>query len=600
MKTDRFKEIREGVLRDVFDKKILTDNWRRIVKNQLRGLDLKDIYDYYDFNYNIESRSTALRSEVLSGAYKTEVPLVYKVEKKLGICRHLMIPQPSDALIMQTISESLYLKIEKGQPSDNAFYSRDRHNVNLPHGVSSDAEYEKNWLKLWGKMQKKIYHFKESKELIAVTDLTNYFDSIDLSTLRESMLSLVDKNDEVLIDLLFRVIEGVSWKPDYLPYKRHGLPTINIEAIRLLGHAFLFEVDEVLKKKTGENFTRWMDDITIGVDTKKDAVLILGGISDVLKSRGLALNLSKTNLYCPEEFSYHYLIDSNLYLDSFTNVDNLSNEQKKEFKKKFKLHLKDRMPKNWDKITKRFLTLLSKFRIDISCELKELYLNNPSVRASVARYFSSSGYSKAHAKNLIDILTTLDIRDDISLFYLCQVFTSWNIPIDNDASNFIKQFYNSISRIDDPFQFYCLIWIKAKYDHPEDLLNFIDKYKNNWQKTVFLRRQVTGILSRLYLYDKERVRKLLNEQLQTGIMDVVSLSNQIEMFTGIENLDTKLKFYIFPNKLKHYSLERFLVLCSVLNSEEIRKNKDVQDKIKDLFEDSYFKKWLDITYNIRK
>ena len=40
--------------------------------------------------------------------------------------------------------------------------------------------------------------------------------------------------DEVIIDLLFQTIEDISWKPDYLPYSNRGLPTSNIEAIRLL------------------------------------------------------------------------------------------------------------------------------------------------------------------------------------------------------------------------------------------------------------------------------------------------------------------------------------------------------------------------------
>ena len=296
MKTDRFKEIREKILKNIFEKKNIVDVWRRIAKNQLRSLDLKDIFDYYDFNYNIDDRAIAIRNEVLNGTYKTQSPLIFKVEKKLGICRHLMIPQPTDALVMQIITEAIYPEICKKQPSKNAFYSRDRHSVNKPHEIG-DSEYENNWRKQWKKMQKKIYKFNESKELIIVTDLTNYFDSINLATLREFIVGIVDSENEVLIDLLFRIIEELSWKPDYLPYKKQGLPTVNIESIRLLGHTFLFEVDAVLKKKTKNTFARWMDDITIGVDDKKEATQILSGISDVLKSRGLALNLSKTNLY---------------------------------------------------------------------------------------------------------------------------------------------------------------------------------------------------------------------------------------------------------------------------------------------------------------
>ena len=36
-------------------------------------------------------------------------------------------------------------------------------------------------------------------------------------------------------------------------------------APRLLAHALLFEVDYLLKKRTQNNFVRWMDDINFGV-----------------------------------------------------------------------------------------------------------------------------------------------------------------------------------------------------------------------------------------------------------------------------------------------------------------------------------------------
>jgi len=45
-------------------------------------------------------------------------------------------------------------------------------------------------------------------------------------------------------------------------------------------------------------------------------------------------------------------------------------------------------------------------------------------------------------------------------------------------------------------------------------------------------------------------------------------------------------------ELKYYSLERFLVLCSVLNSEKIRGNKNIQKKLQKYIKDSYFQKWI--------
>ncbi len=59
------------------------------------------------------------------------------------------------------------------------------------------------------------------------------------------------------------------------------------------------------------------------------------------------------------------------------------------------------------------------------------------------------------------------------------------------------------------FDFYCLLWVKTKYDHPEDLYKFIMDYKGIWNSHPFLRRQVTSIMGRLFLYKEDRVRTFL-------------------------------------------------------------------------------------------
>lgn len=131
-------------------------------------------------------------------------------------------------------------------------------------------EYGVPFKEQWKQLQKTIYKFTKRRNFV-VTDLSNYYDSISLPELRKASLSHV-KTNEVIVDLLFQIIEGVSWTPDYLPYSGKGLPTANIEAIRLFAQPFLFEIDEVLQKKTKDSFARWMDDITIGVDSRKEAI----------------------------------------------------------------------------------------------------------------------------------------------------------------------------------------------------------------------------------------------------------------------------------------------------------------------------------------
>ena len=84
MHTERFLQLRKKELSDLLDKKVASKVWRKIVRGQLRSIDIKDLFDYYDFNYNIEDRSVALRNDVLDGTYKVSAPLIYRIEKNMA------------------------------------------------------------------------------------------------------------------------------------------------------------------------------------------------------------------------------------------------------------------------------------------------------------------------------------------------------------------------------------------------------------------------------------------------------------------------------------------------------------------------------------
>lgn len=605
MHTERFRQLRKKELSGLLDKNAVSKVWRKIVRDQLRSIDIKDLFDHYDFNYNINDRATALRSDILDGTYKVSAPLIYRLEKKFGICRHMVIPQPIDALLLQLLVESVAEKIIAKQPSANAFYSRDKHNIKKPH---EDLEYGVSFRKQWKSLQKKIYKFNEEKELLIVTDLSNYYDSIYLDELRKVFVSLVETN-EVIVDLLFKVIEGVSWVPDYLPYSKRGLPTSNIEAIRLLAHSFLFEIDAVLKKKTGDSFARWMDDITIGVDSRKEAIALLSAISDMLKSRGLALNLSKTAILDSARARHHFQIDQNLYLDSLESLAPGTEEAKeaaKELLRRFKSHFTDKSPKYWDKVTKRYITAFGRLKSRCLIPLlPRIYIDYPGLRTNLLIYLAGVGYSAATATAVSKILAELDVFDDLSLFQICHLLTSWEIPRSKSALKNVEAFESSIAKLafetKEPSGFYSLLWFKAKYASPKDLLAFLKKFQNLWQSNSFLRRQATICLSRLLTLKSPIPGEMLDNQALSGVQGTVSAANQISQFAHLTALESKVRIYLFPtHKSRTYPLGKFLVLCSVLNSAELRHNKKLREDALENITDPTYRKWIAIQYGVVK
>jgi hypothetical protein len=605
MLTDRFLKLRKQELDKIFSKKNISAIWRKIVKDQLRRTDILDIFDHYDFNYNIEERASLLRNDLLNGTYQCSLPLIYRVEKKYGICRHLIIPQPIDALILQIITEELSNEIIKKQPSLNAYYSQDKHNVGKPHEIH---EYGFHWRDLWKKMQKQIYKFSEEKELIIVSDLTNFYDSIDINELRKKITSYVD-DKEVLIDILFKIVEKISWLPDYLPYTNRGLPTTNIEGIRLLAHSFLFELDAILKEKSKDSFTRWMDDIVIGVNTREEAIETLSSASDILKSRGLALNLGKTDIYDSISAEFNFLIDENKYLDSII-FDTLIKSEKtslaSELKTRFKIHLKENIKARYsEKITKRYITAFGRLNSEkLLSEIPKLYEEFPGIRQNLLIYLSQLGYKKKTADTVLKILGKLLLYDDISLFNICKLITTWDVKTDENGDIFLKEFNEKLNTFSvkrkNPFDFYCLLWVKSKYEHPEKLYSFIIKYENIWQTKPFLRRHVTAIMARLLPFKEDKVRTFLEKQISTGETQIVSIANHILTFSILSKAESKVNMYLFPKTLsKNYPLHKYLVLCSVLNAPRCRTDENLKKNIKKYISDSYLKKWIEFQYDIK-
>ena len=114
-----------------------------------------------------------------------------------------------------------------------------------------------------------------------------------------------------------------------------------------------------------------------------------------------------------------------------------------------------------------------------------------------------------------------------------------------------------------------------------------------------IRDRVTAVMGRLLIANSKEIESLLYTQISSGISNTVSLANQIQRFSKIDTLDGKLRFYLFPkNVQKPYPLPKFIVLCSVLNSEQIRTDGDVKKSVLEHVKDPYYRKWLDAQYNI--
>lgn len=145
-------------------------------------MDCQDLHDHYDFNYNIEDRAVALWNGIISGSYIVSQSFLYRSEKKFGVCRHMDITSPADALTLQILVDTEADDILKNNHRPTHF-TRVR-NIIYQHRTkpqNMDWAFEVSGKRL----QKEIYRFRRDKELLAVTDLTNYYNTIKIEELRK-------------------------------------------------------------------------------------------------------------------------------------------------------------------------------------------------------------------------------------------------------------------------------------------------------------------------------------------------------------------------------------------------------------------------------
>jgi hypothetical protein len=597
--TARFELERKNQLKQLFTRSRLVQLWRSLVKDQMRKFDITDLHDYYDFNFAIEARADAIIERVLTGQYRAEVPLVYRIEKKLGVCRHMMIPTPSDALVFQLLTDVLYNDVIQAQPSKSSFYARDRHTLTLPHEQEEAASYP--WFILWPKFQKEIWKFAKAKKFLVTTDLTNYFDNISLRELRH-VISAIVHTPEVYLDLMFSLIEDLSWTPDYLPPSGKGLPTIHIEAPRLLAHALLFEVDYVLKQRTGGNFVRWMDDINFGVDQRETANVILGEVNEVLKSRGLALNLAKTEIMTRAEARQHFVFEENVRLNGYQQSarrlktlkakQNLSRRMAKEFAR----HVTNSKARNKDKLTKRYLSILGILGVPTALALTErIYLNNPALRDSVLRYLSRLPFTASVANTFIRLSADTPLYDDVARFAFVRSIISWQVPLSAAGKRFVAAIQASLDNVHTSFDWFCYLVFLTKYGQSHEVLNAANQWRKFGAKEPYFSRQRMAALARGLEINAEVVFSQWSRETSTGSSDSASVSNNLLGLAthSFPAKRQKLYFYLFPDQRQvPYPLPKFLILCILAHAERRAGKKVERPMVTSYISDPWYRHWL--------
>lgn len=573
--TSRLEE-RKDALSRCFAVPLMLKSWKRYVKDGLRNQDILDLHDYYDFHRNRQSILSRVWKEITTGRYRPKIPVTVRVEKKLGLTRRLSIPTAEDAVVLQTIVEAILPQVKAAQPTPNAFFSRS-HGFKPPEiSVQDDADYF--WFKKWIQFSRRRFDFASIFRVLCITDVANYFDNIDFRHLR-NLISSIHAFDEVILDVLFLILEELSWRPDYLPPTGKGLPQVHFDAPRLLAHLFLFEADRLLESRTDGKFLRWVDDISITSNSVEEAKGIIRDLDEILMTRGLRLNSGKTVILNASEARKFLWQDENNYLTIFHNRvvrkleagDDLSDDRRR-LRRRFRNFLESEKIGYWDKIYKRYFTEFGAIGDAHLVRNAPIVLDElPQVRASALRYYATLGPSRQRFEHISTFLKGDHIVDDISVFQAAKVLVDWNI---GERSVFRREIVDLSWEITDRFfrnkseVFYiAALWMLSKYGSKSDMERVVFRNENIWKVSNYLSRQVAAATARIWQSEDliERVLAVFHQHAQTDAVNVILNLREIGSSDVLTQQTTG--YMLHGNKMMTvYPLQKYLILMVLLQS----------------------------------
>jgi hypothetical protein len=560
-------------LQRIVAKSQVINAWKNSVRPGLRDQILPDLHDHLDFHRNIDGIASRISVDVSSGRYRPATPEFVTQEKKDGVARRMAVPDPIDALVLQCIVDKLEPQLKGVQPTNRAYYSR-RHKSNDMDRIDGTFAYP--WWLLWPEFQREIWEFTETHDYVVVMDLANYFDTIPLGALRNTIASMTTVSENVL-NLLFFLLEALTWRPYFMPHSGVGLPQINFDAPRLLSHAYLFNIDKELLHLVRNSFVRWMDDVDAGVSSREEGKSLLKSIQNVLNSQGLQLNSNKSRILSAKDAVAHFRIQDNRALTIIehsikhgASTSRTLIAQRTALRNSYRKFQSKARTGQWEKVQKRYLGLFGKLMDTwLVRDLPDLLRDHSGLRGAVFRYLVCLGYSKQRLEIIEDFLTSGHCSDDASLFESIECLLKWSLPLRSHAIDRIVTLAKKISGkpSENPaFPFGAALILLTKYAQEDTLSKFILQQRSIWERSVWASRQVAAVTPRLP--DSRRL-EILEILQNSGLLQGIQVYGNLNRIGKLAKLDQQLLSYIMhaPSPRGAYPLNKSLIARTILLGE---------------------------------
>lgn len=527
-----------------------------------------------------------------------------KVEKSLGVCRTIVIPTPEDAVVLQCVVEVLLPIAMSKQPSKNTIF-RSSHASTIG-SFEFDRDYI--WFKEWRKFAKRRFELSSAHHWVVTTDIATFFDNVRHSYLR-NIISTFDDQHEVILDILVGALDELNWRPDYLPSSNIGLPQVQFDAPRLLAHIYLFEIDDYLKARTRDCFVRWVDDMTIAVESREQAKVILRDLDTILQIRGLRLNSGKTKVLSAPEAAQYFHQEENDTINGFEE------------------HIKRNKEKGWglktvgrkvgaayrkfarkiphghsEKILKRYVGLAAELRSDFAVSMMiSDFPEAPGMRDVYYRYIQELGPRRDVFEMLADYLRSSNALDDASIYHTSQVLVDWELNSSSDIFGELRKLATYMMSADfvgvNPHRFSAALSLSVKYAEERKLIEQIRRSRNLWSRSEYLSRQVCAACGRVR--DEKFLDECTKEIAGSAYKSAMSVVDEIKKLRSTKSSISKaIRGYVTNgNNKTTYKIHRLLIALNVLRSKEIGKalKANLKSEICEDIQDPFYKSLIQRT-----
>jgi len=271
-----------------------------------------DPYRYCDYSYNLNETLTVLNEHLSDNEYRPKRAENFDMPKGEYAIRPGAIIDILDLTVLNRIIADFIFKLEDKLPAGATAY-RVRKDRKMDFRIEREAAYfvlprykrnkisiEEEWYNLWPQYRKKLVASLKSGlfPFVATTDITAYFEDVNLLTLGEILKRKAGRGHLEQINILVEILQNWALRDPSNIRQNRGLPQ-NVSISGVLSNYYLDIVDSYLEdeKQNGKvEWYRYCDDIHVLCKTRGRAKVILLNIGKFLRILGLNQNAEKTKI----------------------------------------------------------------------------------------------------------------------------------------------------------------------------------------------------------------------------------------------------------------------------------------------------------------